>query len=158
MTQEQIQDYTLRITQANKTMLITILYDMTLDYLQDALKLLDAGDTEGFEREIHHADACIDELIGSLNLNYELAGNLLGLYLFEKKELLHGLVHRDRFAIEGAVRIFSSFRDAYRQVEHLDQDGPVMVNVPKVYAGLTYGRNELSDSVAGGGYNRGFTA
>ena len=36
MTQEQKQKYTRKITQANKTQLITILYEMVLDYLQDA--------------------------------------------------------------------------------------------------------------------------
>ena len=36
MTKELKQEYTLRITQANKTQLITILYEMLLVYVDDA--------------------------------------------------------------------------------------------------------------------------
>ena len=35
MTQEKIQVYTRRITMANKTQMITILYEMVLDYLAE---------------------------------------------------------------------------------------------------------------------------
>ena len=36
MTRELKQEYTLRITQANKTQLITILYEMALLYVDEA--------------------------------------------------------------------------------------------------------------------------
>ena len=95
MTPEQKQDYTRRITHANKTGLITILYDMTLDYLADGCSCFENGDTDGFDRELSRADACIDELIRSVNINYELGRNLLSLYIFEKGELRRARTRRD---------------------------------------------------------------
>ena len=43
MKKEQKQEFTLRITRANKTQMIVILYDMVLVYLEDSL--------EAFEKE-----------------------------------------------------------------------------------------------------------
>lgn len=164
MSPEKKQDYTLRITQANKTALITILYDMVIDYCEEAITAngaLEQGDETGaehFERAIAAADACIDELIGSLHLEHELARNLLGLYLFEKRQLLHARIHGSDAELSHAIHIFSAFRDAYRQLEMQDDSAPLMMNVPKVYAGMTYGRGELTEDVTGAYANRGFTA
>lgn len=44
MTKELKQEFTLRITQANKTQLITILYEMVLLYLEEAKAAIDADD------------------------------------------------------------------------------------------------------------------
>ena len=51
MTKGLKQQYTLRITQANKSALVVILYEMTITYLEDAMKAHEDGD----EREIGRA-------------------------------------------------------------------------------------------------------
>lgn len=43
MTKELKQEYTLRITQANKTQLAVILYEMTITYLEEASRLMTRG-------------------------------------------------------------------------------------------------------------------
>lgn len=158
MTQEQKQDYTRRITRANKTQLITILYDMTVDYLTDGCSCFENGDTEGFDRELSRADACIDELICSLDTEYELGRNLLSLYIFEKGQLRNSRVKRETGGAKQAIGIFTRFRDTYRQFEAEDKSDPVMVNVPEVYAGMTYGRGSLTENVSSDYTNRGFKA
>ena len=158
MTPSRKQEYTRRITQANKTQLITILYDMILDYLAEALTGQGQTDKDAFDSLIGAADACIDELITSLDLNYELARNLYGLYLFEKKELLHSRIRGERSGIEHAVSVFTALRDAYRVLEKEDTTAPVMVNVETVYAGMTYGRGSLTENVSSDYSNRGFKA
>ena len=158
MTPSRKQEYTRRITQANKTQLITILYDMILDYLAEALTGQGQTDKDAFDSLIGAADACIDELITSLDLNYELARNLYGLYLFEKKELLHSRIRGERSGLEHAVSVFTALRDAYRVLEKEDTTAPVMVNVETVYAGMTYGRGSLTENVSSDYSNRGFKA
>ena len=158
MTPSRKQEYTRRITQANKTQLITILYDMILDYLAEALTGQGQTDKDAFDSLIGAADACIDELITSLDLNYELARNLYGLYLFEKKELLHSRIRGERSGLEHAASVFTALRDAYRVLEKEDTTAPVMVNVETVYAGMTYGRGSLTENVSSDYTNRGFKA
>ena len=43
MTLEKKQEYTLKITQANKTQMITIIYEMVMDYLNDTIDALALG-------------------------------------------------------------------------------------------------------------------
>ena len=88
MTKELKQEFTLRITQANKTQLITILYEMVLLYLEEANAAIDADDKMACKAAIRKIRGCMDELIASLHLEYELAQNLLQLYLYINKELL----------------------------------------------------------------------
>ena len=85
MTREKIQAYTRRITMANKTQMITILYEMVLDYIDDAKAAYEDDDTNMYTEYMYRAMSCIDELIHSLNIGYELGRVLLELYLFEKR-------------------------------------------------------------------------
>ena len=88
MTQEKKQEYTLKITQANKTQLITILYEMVIEYLNDAIDEIGIGKKDEADKYLGYAQNCIDELIRSLNLRYELAKNLHAIYIFSKKDSL----------------------------------------------------------------------
>ena len=47
---------------------------------------------------------------------------------------------------------------AYEKLGSMDTSGPVMENVQTVYAGLTYGRNNLVENFTDQGTNRGFRA
>ena len=51
--------------------MITILYDMTLVYLEDAKEAMELQQKKEFVQEIHYAQDCLMELIGSLNMKYE---------------------------------------------------------------------------------------
>ncbi len=64
MTSEKKQEFTLRISQANKTELVVILYDMFQAYLEDA----EHAEGEEFHNAISHARAVLNELIESLDM------------------------------------------------------------------------------------------
>ena len=70
MTKECKQQFTLRITQANSTQLIVILYEMTLQYLADGEQ---AADDAGLAEAVHRARGCIKELLNSLHREYSPA-------------------------------------------------------------------------------------
>ena len=82
MTQEKKQEYTLKITQANKTQMITILYEMVIDYISDAEEAMDLGKRDLTERNLQYAQSVIDELIRSVNRRIELGRMLHKLYIF----------------------------------------------------------------------------
>ena len=158
MTQEKIMAYTRRITMANKTQMITILYEMVLEYIEEAQDAFDLDDEQGFGEGLGRAMNCIDELIHSLNLNFELGNNLLGLYLFEKRQLLRAVARYSDEDIPHVVKTFTNLHEAYLQLEKMDDEKAVMTNVPKVYAGLTYGRGQLRETVQESELVRGFMA
>ena len=94
MKKEKKQEFTLRITKANKTQMIVILYDMVLEYLKDSLESLEKEEFKEFKWNIERAKDCIDELLNSLNYNYEIAGILRGLYFFYKITRINTIVLR----------------------------------------------------------------
>ena len=143
MTKECKQQFTLRITQANSTQLIVILYEMTLQYLADG------------EQAADDARGCIKELLNSLHREYSPAGELSRLYLFCLRRLAVCEVRRDRTILEEIRKVIAPLCDAYRQIQDQDTSGPVMNNSQTVYAGLTYGRNQLTENMADQGTNRG---
>ena len=156
MTKECKQQFTLRITQANKTELIVILYEMLLAYTQDAKISLQEGNTEAFRDNIRKADNCLTELTESLDLSYEIGRRLL--YMFCKKELLKADVRKKEEFVLHVEAVIIRLRDAYREVAAQDESTPVMENSQEIYAGLTYGRDSLTENMAYESTNRGFRA
>lgn len=156
MTTELKQEYTLRITQANKTQLITILYEMVLLYIDEAEDALDADKKTEFKSAIRKIRGCMNELTASLNFEYELAQNFLQLYLYVNRELVKASSHYEKENLEHVRLVIGQLHKAYEQIQNQDTSGPVMGNTQTVYAGLTYGKNTLTENLADPGTNRGF--
>ncbi len=156
MTKELKQEYTLRITQANKTQLITILYEMALLYVDEAAEALSAQDRTGLKNAVRRIQGCMCELMDSLHMEYEVAHNLLQLYLYVNREVAKAALHNDVESLEHVRPVLGKLLAAYKQIEGLDTSGPVMGNTQTVYAGLTYGRNNLTENAADPSANRGF--
>ena len=158
MTKELKQQFTLRITQANKTELIVILYDMILAYVDDAKEAHTEQNRAAFHDAIRKIRGCNQELIASLNLEYEPAMNLLSLYIYVNRELVHADVRNDIEPLEHVVKVISGLKEAYEIVASQDTSGAVMQNAQTIYAGLTYGKGDLTENMADQGLNRGFLA
>ncbi|WP_318708205.1 flagellar export chaperone FliS [Candidatus Acetatifactor stercoripullorum] len=155
MTKEQKQEFTRRITQANSTQLIVILYEMLLLYLEEGAQAHASGDRDAFREAIRKARGCLNELLASLNPNYEPAPALLRLYLFCIRRLAYGEVRNDPKVLEEIEKVIRPLHDAYEKIAPQNENGPVMNNSQAVYAGLTYGRNTLTENMADQGANRG---
>lgn len=155
MTRECKQQFTLRITQANSTQLIVILYEMLLVYLDEAKHAHEMQDRSAFREAVRKARGCLNELLHSLNLEYEPAPALLQLYLFCIRRLASGEVRNDPQALAEIEKVVRPLHDAYEEIAKLNGEGPVMNNSQTVYAGLTYGRNTLTENMADQGANRG---
>lgn len=172
MKKEDRQRFTLRITQANSTELVVILYEMLLCYLEDAENALreeasggnsvkkEASADKGalpdsFREAVRKARGCLNELIESLNLKYEPAAELLQLYMFCIRRLALGEARRDAELLGEIKRVIKPLHEAYRKIASQNTSGPVMRNSQTVYAGLTYGRKTLTENMADQGANRG---
>lgn len=156
MTKELKQEYILRITQANKTQLITILYEMALLYVDEAEEALAAGNRTDLKNAVRRIQGCMCELMDSLHLEYEVAQNLLQLYLYVNREVAKAALHNSAENLEHARPVLEKLVAAYRQIETQDMTGSVMGNTQTVYAGLTYGKDTLTESMADPAANRGF--
>ncbi len=155
MTKECKQQFTLRITQANSTQMIVILYEMLLCYLEEAKGALEEQNKAAFTEAARKSRGCMNELIQSLHMEYEPAPSLLQLYLYCIRKLASAELHKQAGIIEEIELVIKPLHDAYMEIADLNQSGPVMNNSQTVYAGLTYGKNTLTENMADQGTNRG---
>ena len=155
MTEEASKNFTMRITQANKSELIVILYEMYLAYVEDAVR--DQNDRDKFREAIRKARGCVTELMNSLDHRYEVAHNLLRLYSYINKEMAGADVRGSIEPLSRCRKVMTELMEAYRTVSQEDTSGPVMGNTQTVYAGLTYGKGKLTESLSHEG-SRGFLA
>ena len=155
MTDQRKKEFSLRITQANKTELIVILYEMYLDYLGEAENAVQ--DKRAFREAIRKARNCLNELMNSLNFDYDTAYYLFQLYLYVSREMTSADVCGDAMSLKNCRMVIEELLTAYREVSRQDTSDPVMENTQTVYAGLTYGKGKLTESLAYQG-NRGLLA
>lgn len=155
MTSEIKQQFTFRISQANSTEMVVILYEMVLQYLTDAAGSMELGDFAGYQGAVRGARGCIEELLQSLHLEYEPAPVLRQLYLFCLRRLAQAELRMHPELLQEVSGVITPLCDAYRQIAAQNTAGPVMQNAQVVYAGLTYGKNTLTENMADQSMNRG---
>lgn len=159
MEKGRLQEFTFRVTQASRTELIVIMYDVILSDTKEARRVLADGDTAGYERELKHAGRFMNELMGALDYQYDISYELLSLYSFVNKTLVRACVSRDASLLDAADGVIGGLRASFYEVSRQDTAGPVMRNTEQVYAGLTYGKNSLNESsLDPSGMKRGFMA
>lgn len=158
MTKEMKQQFTLRITQANPTQLVVILYEMCLEYLKEAKETLAEGDIAAFREAVRKTRGCLTELMQSLDLEYEPAPAMFQLFLFCIRRLANSDLRKDAAMLEEIEKVIRPLCEAYRKIQDQNPAGPVMGNSQTVYAGLTYGKNSLTENMGDPGSNRGMFA
>ena len=158
MTDELKKEFTLKISRANSTELIVILYEMILVYIKEAGEFWETNNQEAYAQSLRKIRNCIGELMDSLNLDYEMARNMYSLYIFFLKEIVKAETKKEGFTyLKNIKPMIESLRDADSKVALENKSGPLMQNAQTVYAGLTYGRNDLNVNLEQLS-NRGFRA
>ena len=157
MDRQLKQQFTLRITQANKTELCVILYEMFMTYCSDAICNQEQGEMKEFRLNIQRARGCLKELMGSLHFEYEPAPTLLKLYIYISRLLVRADLHNETVPLKESNKIMQKLHDAFAVASKEDTSGPVMGNTQTVYAGLTYGKTDLNVSLESDA-NRGYFA
>lgn len=158
MKKEQIVDFTRRISQCNKGELVVVMYDIFFAYIEDAKEAYQAKEWEAYKDALRKGERTIDELISALDFSYELAGNLYSIYVFCKESLAKSMYKRDIEDMEHAGRLMDKLYDGFVQAASQDTSAPLMKNTQQVYAGYTYGRDDLVETYQDSDTSRGFLA
>lgn len=159
MEREKRQEFSARITQANRSELLVIVYEIVQEELTEALAEFEKQELQKFDISLQNAQKFLNELMGTLNYEYEISYQLLSIYRFVNKIIIEARIKRQDKDIEVCIRLLEKLRHAYAEVASKDQAGPMMSNVQKLYSGLTYGKGALSEvSVDVNGGHRGLYA
>lgn len=159
MTQEQIQTYTLRVSQASPCELVVIMYDIILDDVTNARNAKNAGDVKQYQADLSHAVKFVNELMGALDFSQPISMRLMSLYIYVNKMLVKARVSGKWDSLNDVELVMEKLRAGFDGIKDQDVNGPVMQNVQQVYAGLTYGKGTLNETYLNAqDYNRGFNA
>ena len=96
------------------------------------------------------------KLIGSLNFAYEISSNLYALYVFCKNELARTLYENRMDGLEEADKVMRRLYHSFAEAAKQDTSAPIMSNTQQIYAGMTYGRNQLNENDMDYDRQRGF--
>lgn len=158
MNTEIKQTFTRRITQANRTQLVVIVYEMLLVYLEDAINAYNEEQMQEFKENLRMARECIGQMRTSLNFDYALSRNLFSIYCFADRELAKDIYSCKTENLDVIRTIFTKLHDAYYVVSKKDDSAPLMDNIQAVYAGLTYSKSDLNEDYLNFDAKRGFLA
>ena len=111
MDREAIKTYSYRISQATRSELVVIVYDIIRDYLKDAVS---TSDNAVFKEKLHMAMRGIDQLITGLDMQYELSGNLYVLYNYMKRTLIGAQVSYDKNVVNSIYDMLGQLRQSFR--------------------------------------------
>lgn len=138
--------YSARIAQANASELVVITYEIIEDCVNESLETLRSGcETIGFKQELERARKLLNELMGSLDFNYEVSKELFNLYRYIDRELATALFEKKEEALYNAKKVLSILKEGFAAVAKEDNREPVMKNTQQLYAGLTYGKHSLNE-------------
>lgn len=158
MKEESVKTFSYRISQASKTELVVIMYDMAAEYLRDGIDAAKSDRYEEFRLSLKYAKRVIDQLAADLDMQYEISGELLKLYSVMGRYLIKASSIGEDALVNTVIKMLSALRKSFYELSKSDDSGPVMKNTQQVYAGLTYSSggnsNEYSEDPM---QNRGFT-
>ena len=156
MTSEEKRQFTARISQANKSELVVILFEMfdyCIEQAEDGFKTEDLQKADSY---LKSAKGCVSELRGSLDMGYEISHNLYSIYTYVNRQLTASIIKRKPVNIDSVKENMEKLRKSFEEVAKQDTSGSVVQNSQKVYAGLTYGKGTLNEVFMDNEAARGF--
>lgn len=158
MKSEQVKDFTRRITQCNKGGMIVVIYDIFFAYVKEAEEAFAAGEYDHFKESMQKAGNCIEELMGALDFKYDISKQLYPLYVFARESLAKTVVKKKLDDLNNAKMVMENLHEAFKEAAKQDSSQPLMRNTQQVYAGITYGKHDLTETYQVPDTSRGFFA
>lgn len=157
MTKEQKLEFTRKVTQANRSGLVLIKFEILFAYFDDIRAAFEKGDFENMTGSVRHADAVLKSFEQTLDFSYEISPRLYALYDFHRRQLAKVLMRHSLKELDQSRKMLESVYLAFAEAAKQDASKPLMQNAQQVYAGYTYGKNSLNESYDMG-TSRGFLA
>lgn len=146
MKQEQVQDFTRRISQSNRSGLVVIIYEIIFAYMDEAEESLSGDKYENFKTALLKAQRGMDVLIQSLDFRYDISKELYALYVFAKENMSKAVIKKDTEELKGVREVLTNLYEGFLEASRQDHSNPLMRNTQQVYAGITYGKNNLTET------------
>ncbi|MBD8025396.1 flagellar export chaperone FliS [Ureibacillus sp. Re31] len=104
------------VTTASPGELTLMLYNGCLKFLTKAKKAIDEQHIQEKNTNLQKAQAIIQELMSTLNMDYDISKQMLPLYEYMNRRLMEANVKNDTVIIDEVIGLTTEFRDTWKQV------------------------------------------
>jgi flagellar secretion chaperone FliS len=106
---------TTQIKTASSGELTLLLYNGCLKFMRQALDSIHRKDYSAKNENLKRSQEIIDELMITLNMNYEISHNLYALYQFIKENLIKSNMKMDVESLEYCIKMVQELRDTWAE-------------------------------------------
>ena len=149
------QEFTYKISRANRTGLTVLIFEIAQEYIKEATQ---AKDTEQYIQAIRNAGKCVDTLKNSLDFTYTLSATLLHFYVEVKKQMAKAIASLDGSDLAIVQYALAEMHDSFVEVAKQDNSPALYENQEEVSVGYTYGRSGVNVNPERTAGRRGFLA
>ncbi len=132
-----------------------IKFEMLFVYFDDICAAFEKDDKEELTYSVRRADAVLKSFQETLDFSYDISARLFALYDFHRRQLAKVLMRHSLTELEQSRQLLQQLYESFQEASKQDASRPLMQNTQQVYAGYTYGKNDLNESYDIGA-SRGF--
>jgi len=101
--------------------LIVMLYDALKKNIVLGKRGITKNDVPGAHKYLIKAQMILTELINSLDMNYEISGELLELYEFALKSIADANMHKNIEPLDPVIEMVDSIREAWKEISGMNR-------------------------------------
>ena len=95
MTDEERKQFSLRISQSNRTQIVVITYEIILNYIDTAKNCYEDGDIDMMIWNLKKAKQFINDLSSNLDFKYGISAELMNLYRYANKTIFNCIIKKN---------------------------------------------------------------
>lgn len=158
MIDDTVKTYQNRIVNAGRGQLLLITYELFLKEIDKSIEAIDNRNEEAYNQNMVKVHKYHRELTDTLDMSYEISRNLLSLYIYINKLLIQSSIKFDKEPLMEVKKIANILLEGFNQAAKGQNTQSLIKNSQTLYAGLTYGRGTLNETIVEGNKSRGFKA
>lgn len=159
MNDTMIKDFQNKIINAGQFDLLLINYEMLFATIDEAIYAIESDEKETFNKAMARSNRLLRELSDNLDFKYNIAKELMAIYIFVSKQLIDATISFKKEPLISAKELLNILYTGWQEASTKEiNKKPIVANGQKVYAGLTYGKGTLNETVYDGMSSRGFKA
>ena len=142
MTRDEINQFSKRIAQSNKTQLVVVTYEIIVNYLDTAVE---SDSDRDYIYNLQKAQQFLNNLTSALDYSYEISYDLLSLYSYANRCITMSIAKKENCDLDMVKNMMLKLKESFDKISREDESGSVMKNADTVYAGITYGKGSLNE-------------
>lgn len=120
---QQMQYLKVQVETASPGELTLLLYQQTVKSLVKAKQLYSQGEYESMNEVLHKARSIFNELIITLDMQYEISRNLRDLYLFYNEHLAQFIINKNEVFLDETIEFAKGMAETWKQAVDIVKAG-----------------------------------